>query len=167
MTLTAGDEAPNFSLELVAGDSKTVRYDLQEQLAAGPAFVIFAKLSCPTCQWCLPILDRLHRNYRQSEASVVAVLQDGRDEVEGFARESGVEMPLAIDPSPHLASESYRIASVPTSFWIASNGLIEEVIEAFYRVGFEEINGRLARAAGCAAQPLFHANEPIPAFRPG
>lgn len=167
MTLKRGSKAPGFALELVQPEGENSPYQIDRKLAQGPAFVIFAKISCPTCQWCLPLLDRLHRRYRQTGASVVLVLQDPTEEAQEFAAEYGLTMPILIDPEPHKVSEDYGIEYVPTSFWINSEGVIDEVIEAFEREAFNKINRKLAVAAGLEPRPLFEPDAGIPAFRPG
>ncbi len=167
MTLGTGAEAPLFELEETRPEGREARCDLQGLLARGPALVIFAKSSCPTCQWCLPLLDRLHQNYGQQGASVVLVLQDSVADACRFREDYQIRMPILVEPEPFTVSESYGVEFVPTSFWISADGVIQQTIEAFERLGFEEANRSLAEAAKREVQPLFGAEEGIPAFRPG
>ena len=57
--LTAGTKAPDF--ELRAMDGK--RFVLRDELAHGPLVLAFFKVSCPTCQYAFPFLERLEQAY--------------------------------------------------------------------------------------------------------
>ncbi|HKZ78831.1 MAG TPA: redoxin domain-containing protein, partial [Pyrinomonadaceae bacterium] len=57
--IQVGQNAPEFALESVAGK----QFSLPEALARGPAVVAFFKISCPTCQFALPFLERVFQAY--------------------------------------------------------------------------------------------------------
>ncbi len=169
MTLQIGTEAPGFELEPlgVPGVPDPSLLSLGTLLARGPLLLIFAKSSCPTCQWCLPLLDRLHRGYGDRGASAALVLQDTESQARWFGRESQLTMPVLVEPEPYRVSEAYGVRFVPTSYFIGTDGRVELAIESFERESFKEVNARMARASGQPAVLLFGPNEGIPAFRPG
>ncbi len=169
MTLRPGAEAPDFELELLgeAGVAQVERRSLDELLAEGPLLLIFAKSSCPTCQWCLPLLDRLHRNYGGAGGSVALVLQDTESQARWFQQDSQLSMPVLRESEPYPVSESYQVRFVPTSYLLNREGVVQLAIESFERESFKEVNARLAGAAGRPVEPLFQPSEGIPAFRPG
>ncbi len=57
--LAVGAKAPDFALKTVDG----TRFCLSEELARGAVVLAFFKVSCPTCQYAFPFLERLHRAY--------------------------------------------------------------------------------------------------------
>ena len=59
--LTVGTKAPDFVLKAMDGK----RFSLQEELGSGPVVLAFFKVSCPTCQYAFPFLERLHKAYGQ------------------------------------------------------------------------------------------------------
>ena len=57
--LATGTKAPDFDLKTLDGK----RFSLGEELASGPVVLAFFKVSCPTCQYAFPFLERLHKAY--------------------------------------------------------------------------------------------------------
>ncbi len=169
MTLRPGAEAPDFELELLGEPDVpgAGRRSLGQLLAEGPLLLIFAKSSCPTCQWCLPLLDRMHRNYGGGGVSVAAILQDSESQARWFQQDSQLSMPVLREAEPYPVSEAYEVRFVPTSYYVSPEGVIEVSIESFERESFKDVNARLAGTAGKPVEPLFHPSEGIPAFRPG
>ncbi len=55
--LATGTQAPDFELKTLDGKS----FSLSAELARGPAVLAFFKVSCPTCQYALPFLERLYK----------------------------------------------------------------------------------------------------------
>ena len=91
--LTAGTKAPDF--ELKALDGKT--FVLSEELARGPVVLAFFKVSCPTCQYAFPFLERLERSYGHKAVRIIGVSQNAPRETEAFAKEFGVTFPVLLD----------------------------------------------------------------------
>ena len=58
--LATGAKAPEFELKTLEGK----RFSLNEELAKGPVVLAFFKVSCPTCQYAFPYLERLYKAYR-------------------------------------------------------------------------------------------------------
>ena len=63
--LNPGTVAPDFTLQAMDGK----RFSLFETLDQGPVLAVFFKISCPTCQYALPFLQRLHEASCQAETA--------------------------------------------------------------------------------------------------
>lgn len=111
--LDSGTHAPQVALPDLKG--KTV--SLSVELKRGPVVLAFFKISCPVCQYALPILERLHRAY--PNAAIYGVSQNSAKDTERFRREFGVTFPMLLDdPNTYTASNAYGLTNVPTVFYI-------------------------------------------------
>src|SRR6202044_1054099 len=90
--LTMGSKAPEF--ELTAMDDK--RFSLEEALAQRPVVLAFFKVSCPTCQYAFPFLERLHKAYGQG-VKLLGVSQNNAKDTAAFSKEFGVTFPILLD----------------------------------------------------------------------
>ena len=54
--LDRGTTAPDFSLPTIDGK----QFSLREALTHGPVVAAFFKISCPTCQYAFPFLQRIY-----------------------------------------------------------------------------------------------------------
>ena len=68
--LKAGKAAPEVSLSDMRGKPFSLRNALQH----GPVVLAFFKVSCPVCQYALPLLERIYRAH-QGKAQIVGVSQ--------------------------------------------------------------------------------------------
>ena len=154
-----GVRAPDFTLPDLTGR----RNSLKSLLADGPVLVAFFKISCPTCQYAFPFLDRLYRQSKGPSTRIVGISQDVSSKTEQFNREFGVSFPALLDSQDeeYPVSNAYGITHVPSLFLIEPDGRIALSSVGFSKADLEE----LARAAGAA--PLFHRDEKVEAFRAG
>ena len=169
MVIQKGSKAPDFDLPELLAEAESgagARGRLRDFLARGPALLIFVKESCPTCEYALPLLDRLG-NYPGSPVSILTIAQETSAGASRMVRNWGIRMPVYLDASPYPVSEEYGLSFVPTICYIGPDGRVEEIIESFAREPLKEINSQLAAAAGVDPLPLFAPDEGIPAFRPG
>ena len=156
MALTkSGIQAPAFTLPDMEGQKRS----LHDLLAQGPILLAFFKVSCPTCQYTLPFLQRL----AGSKVSVIGVSQDVRRKTEEFNRTYALLFPALLDSADgdYPVSNAYGITYVPSLFLIEPDGQISLTSVGFAKVDLEEI----ARRAGPVS--LFHRDEKIEAFRAG
>lgn len=140
-TLTAGAHAPDFRLEDLAGGQKT----LGELLKAGPVFLAFFKVSCPTCQYTLPFLERMFRAQPRGGTSMFVVSQDDADATREFHHEFGITMPTLLDSAKfsYPASNAYGLSHVPSMFLIAGDGTISWSSIGFVRKDLEALGEKL------------------------
>ena len=161
--LTPGTTAPAISLK----DSDDRSVSLAESLKNGPVLAVFFKVSCPTCQFTFPFLERLYEMYGGPTFAFLGVSQDGPGDTRGFMREFGVKFPVLIDERGYPASNQYGLTQVPTLFLIAPDGKIKISAVGFSKADLQDIAAQAARATGTAAGPLFKPGEVVPDYKPG
>jgi peroxiredoxin len=140
-TLAAGQPAPDFRLEELSGGERT----LTELLREGPVFLAFFKVSCPTCQFTLPFLDRIYRGLPAGSARMFAVSQDDAGATREFHQEFGITMPTLLDSARfgYPASNAYGLSHVPSMFLIEGEGTIAWSLVGFDRKELEALGGKV------------------------
>jgi len=174
MTLKPGDQAPDFELQWINGDAEGENSEEVSELRSlrglvkdGPALLVFVKEGCPTCEYSLPLVDRMRQNYPKSGVSIVAIAQESMFTALKMAEELEIHMPILLDQNPYTVSEEYGIHFVPTSFYVGEDGRIRDIVESFAREELKAINEKIARLSGLDPIPFFSAKEDVPPFRPG
>ena len=162
--LEAGVTAPDFSLTGRNGENVS----LAESLKKGPVLAAFFKISCPTCQHTFPFLERLFKAYAGGPVTLLGVSQNDRKKTDDFAREYGVTFPLLLDdPGAYLASNTYGLTTVPSIFLISPGGKIEVSSVGWSKRDFEDLNTRVAKAAGASPAQIFKPGEDVVEFKAG
>lgn len=153
--LVAGSRAP----EIRATDLDGTQVTVSSLLAGGPVLAAFFKVSCPTCQYTLPFLQRMADH---GSLTIVGVSQDDTGPTRAFCKTYGVRFPVVLDEArgKYPASNAFKLKSVPSCFLIEPDGKISLAIQGFSRDDLDSI-GRRFHA------PPFRTDEDIPAFRPG
>lgn len=157
-TLVAGQRAPDFRLAGLDGEERT----LAEWLKTGPVFLAFFKVSCPTCQYTLPFLDRVYRGLGNGATRMFAVSQDDAEATREFNQEFHITMPALLDSARngYPASNAYGLSHVPSMFLIQPDGTISWSLVGFHKKELEALGGRLGVA-------LFHPGEQVPEMKSG
>lgn len=164
MTLATGTRAPDFALKTLDGK----RFSLSEELARGPVVLAFFKVSCPTCQYAFPYLQRLYKAYGNKGIAILGVSQNDANETAAFAKDFGVTFPLLLDDTrSYPVSNAYGLTNVPTIFWVAQDGEIEVSSVGWVKADFESINRKIAEAGKVAPALMFRAGEDVRDFRAG
>jgi peroxiredoxin len=162
--LATGATAPDFTLEAL----DHTMFSLKDALAKGPVVLAFFKVSCPTCQYAFPFLERLYQAYKNKKVTVVGVSQNDAKETAAFAREFKVTFPLLLDDTRRYpVSNAYGLTNVPTIFWIARDGEIELSSVSWVKAEFEQLNRMMAEAASLSPQGIFKPGEDVRDFRAG
>jgi peroxiredoxin len=161
--LSAGAKAPAFALE--SADGK--KLSLADALKKGPVVAAFFKVSCPTCQFTAPFLERLHESYAGEKFTLWGISQDDAADTREFCQEFEVEFPALIDENGYLVSNQYGITNVPTVFLIAPDGKIQESCVGFSKKDLEKMAAAAARATSTPPTSFFKPGEVIPDFKPG
>lgn len=162
--LVSGTKAPQ--VELKALDGK--RFSLADELARGPVVLAFFKVSCPTCQYALPFLERLYKAYGQKGVSVIGVSQNDAKDTAAFAKEYGITFPILLDDThKYPASNAYGLTNVPSLFWVAEDGEIEVSSVGWVKSDFEQINRKMAEHGSMAPAVVFKPGEDVRDFRAG
>jgi peroxiredoxin len=161
--LPRGTIAPPISL----ADSNGKKLSLAEALKRGPVLAAFFKVGCPTCQFTMPFLERLHQRYAGAKFSLLGISQDDERDTREFCREYGVQFPALIDERGYPASNEYGITNVPTMFWISPDGQIQSISVGFSKADLQALAAQAAQAVGKPPAPLFNPGEVIPETKHG
>lgn len=162
--LATGGKAPDFSLRTLDGKD----FSLADALTRGPVILAFFKVSCPTCQYAFPFLERLYKAYGKSGVTLVGVSQNDAKTTAAFNKEFGVTFPILLDDTnSYPVSNAYGLTNVPTVFWIAQDGEIEISSVGWVKADFEAINGKLAEAGNIQPIVAFRPEEQVRDFRAG
>jgi peroxiredoxin len=161
--LSAGAKAPAIALQSTDGKKSS----LADALKKGPVVAAFFKVSCPTCQFTAPFLERLHETYGGEHFTLLGISQDDAADTREFCQEFEVEFPALLDDNGYSVSNQYGITNVPTVFLIAPDGKIQETCVGFSRKDLEKMAAAAARATGAPPTSFFKPGEVIPDFKPG
>lgn len=164
VTLTAGTQAPDFTLPTIDGR----QFSLSQALKKGPVVLAFFKVGCPVCQYAFPYFERMYRGNRDAKVTFVGVSQDDAKKTEAFLKQYGVTFPVALDdPGNYAASNAYGLTNVPTLFYINPDGEIEVSSVSWAKTEVEAVNQKLAAARQQAPPTLWHSGEEVREFRAG
>jgi peroxiredoxin len=167
--LPAGTKAPDFSLPAVSlPGNEAGTFSLQDALKQGPVLAVFFKVSCPTCQYTFPYLERIHKAHGGKKVTVVGISQNNRGETAAFLKEYGITFrTLLDDPSGYAVSNAYGLTNVPTLFLIGQNGLVEISSVGWVKQEIEDINRKLSEAWKITLPAIFQPGEDVRDFRAG
>lgn len=165
-TIAAGESAPSFTLNSTDGQKRSLR----EALAEGPVLAAFFKVSCPTCQYAFPFIERLHQQLGAAgakHAQIWGIVQDNASLGERFAKEYGVTFPILVDDEPYETSLAYGLNYVPTLFLIAPDGRVDLTCDGFSRADLAALHKRLAEHFAVKLPALFRPSDGVPEYKPG
>ncbi|HKV77855.1 MAG TPA: TlpA disulfide reductase family protein [Candidatus Sulfotelmatobacter sp.] len=162
--LATGAKAPEFELKTLDGK----KFSLSEHLANGPIVLAFFKVSCPTCQYAMPFLERLYKAYRDKGVTLAGISQNDAKETADFCKDFGVTFPMLLDDTrKYPVSNAYGLTNVPTIFWITEDGEIEVSSVGWVKAEFELINRKMAETGKTTAAAVFKPGEEVRDFRAG
>lgn len=162
--LVSGTKAPQVELKALDGN----QFSFTDELARGPVVLAFFKVSCPTCQYALPFLERLHKAYGQKGVAVIGVSQNEAKDTAAFAKEFGITFPILLDDThKYPASNAYGLTNVPSIFWVAQDGEIELSSVGWVKSDFEQINRKMAEHGSITPAAIFKQGEDVRDFRAG
>jgi peroxiredoxin len=159
----AGSNAPEISLPSMEG----ARFTLSDSRQRGPVVIAFFKVSCKTCQFTLPFLERLHLAYGNDPLEFWGISQDNVENSRQFAQEYGISFPIAIDADGFSASKSYVFTHVPTILLIDRGGKILLRFSGFSKAGLIRLSEEIAGLIRRPPEPAFLASELVPDAKPG
>jgi len=161
--LPRGKTAPPISLADTTGEILS----LAQALKNGPVLAAFFKVSCPTCQFTMPFLERLHQSYGGDKFTLLGISQDDARDTRKFCEEYGVQFPALIDQRGYPVSNEYGLTNVPTMFWINTDGQIQSSSVGFSKTDLQQMAVQAAHSTGKPATPLFKPGEVIPETKHG
>lgn len=171
--LPAGSKAPEINLPAVFNGTvengkNEDKFSLQAALKQGPVLAAFFKVSCPTCQYAFPYLERIYKANSGKNVTIVGISQNDRSDTAAFLKEYGVTFPTLLDdPNGYVVSNAYGLTNVPTLFLIGQDGEIEITSVGWVKQDVEDINRKLAAAQQTPTHPIFQPGEDVRDFRAG
>jgi peroxiredoxin len=165
--LPAGTKAPDFSLPALSLGKDGGEFSLHAAIQKGPVLAAFFKVSCPTCQYAFPYLERLHKAHGGKKITVIGISQNNQSDTAAFLKEYGITFPTLLDdPNGYAVSNAYGLTNVPTLFLIGQDGQIEITSVGWVKQEVEDINRKLA-AAQQTPPLIFQPGEDVRDFRAG
>jgi peroxiredoxin len=163
--LKAGDKAPEIALTDLHGQMR--RPLTHGGAERGDLLLIFYKDSCPTCQYTLPFVERLHHQIGPRGARIVAVAQDDAEKSLAFASRFGVTFPILVDAPDYRASIAYGLEIVPSLFLVRPDGEIRLTVAGFHRKILAGMAADLAESIGAPAPVIYRDGEQVLESKPG
>jgi peroxiredoxin len=119
-----GFTAPDFSLPTLDGD--VIRLS---DLRGKPVILNFWATWCPPCRDEMPDLELLWQTYDQGDVMVLGVDQGEPPQVvESFIQDVvRTTFPILLDPRQTVGRELYWVRSLPTTFFIDPDGVIQDI----------------------------------------
>jgi peroxiredoxin len=140
----------------MAADFSLGNFSLSRELKLGPVLLVLFKVSCPTCQFTLPFIERLHgRGLR-----VWGISQDDEESTRELTDHLGITFPILRDAEGYPVSNAYGISSVPSMFLVEANGSVSWSLNGFHKAKLETLGERVGGSP-------FREAERVPAMRPG
>ena len=125
--LKAGDEAPDFTLNDLAGNS----YTLSENTAGKAHLLVFWSIFCEPCKAEMPLIQRLYEEYNGKGLEVLSIAMDGGPmikSIQGLVNQQGYTFPVFIDQLTEdemfVAADPYGVAGTPTLYMVDQTGTI-------------------------------------------
>ena len=166
--LPPGTKAPDFSLPSILSGKDVGTFSLQSALKQGPVLAAFFKVSCPTCQYAFPYLERVYQAHGDKKVTIIGISQNSPSDTVAFLKEYGITFPTLLDdPNGYAVSNAYGLTNVPTLFLIGQDGQIEITSVGWVKQEVEDINRKLAAAEQTSPPPIFQPGEDVRDFRAG
>src|SRR5438445_12719572 len=162
--LSEGAKAPNISLNTVEGKP----FSLDGNTRSTPVVAAFFKVSCPTCQYSFPFLERIYKANGNKNVTIVGISQNEKKDTAPFMKEYGMTFPVLLDDTKTFpVSNAYGLTNVPSIFWIAEDGEIEISSVGWDRQEIEIMSRKAAESAGDRSKSIFQPGENVADFRAG
>ncbi len=118
--------APDFSLQTLDGDTIVL-----SELRGTPVLINLWASWCGPCRAEMPAMQRIFEKYSGSGSftilAVNATNQDNPSNAAAFVSEHNLTFPILMDVDGKV-SASYQLRSLPTSFFVNREGIIEEIV---------------------------------------
>ena len=126
-----GNMAPNFTLKSSAGRNVKLSEHRGEVI-----MINFWATWCGPCRQEMPLLNRIHEQYRKAGFTLLGVNIDDRPEVaQSMAKKLGVTFPVLFDAGKRV-SRLYDVNAMPSTVLIDRDGKVR-YIHLGYRSGYE------------------------------
>lgn len=121
--LEVGNLAPDFELKNVEGNSIKL-----SSLKGKKVILNFWATWCPPCRQEMPDMAKFYVDQKDKGIEILAVdltnTEKSREDVTNFMRANSITFPVVLDENGKV-SQLYNVASIPASFIIDSQGVIQ------------------------------------------
>ena len=161
--IRTGNVAPRFSLEGTDGQ----KHGIDEIKSKELGFFAFFKVTCQTCQYTFPFLERIYKQVKDKGIPFWGIVQDPKEAGIRFSKEFGTSFPYLIDDNPYPVSKSYGISVVPTWYVVDGNLKVIATGESWVKKEYVELATLLAEKTGAEISGLFNPGENVMDLKPG
>lgn len=134
-----GQSAPQFTLPTLKTDSPIAL----KQFAGKVVYLDFWASWCAPCKTSFPLLNKLHAKLKEQGFEVVAVnLDENKLLGEKFLQEVPVDFTVLRDEKGEWA-DKYVVESMPTSFIIDKNGVVQKIHHGFTSDDIKELEAKI------------------------
>ncbi len=117
-----GKPAPDFQLTSLDGQPVSL-----SDLKGNPVLINFWATWCPPCRGEMPYLQQIYEKWQIMGLVLLAInIQESSSDVEGFMQSQGLSLPVLLDSDGAIAAQ-YGIEAIPATFFIDSEGTVQEV----------------------------------------
>ncbi|MGC8842667.1 MAG: TlpA family protein disulfide reductase [bacterium] len=129
-----GQQAPDLALRDLEGKS----YRLSD-LKGKVILLDFWATWCPPCREELPVIEKLHQDFKGKGLLVLGISNEEKGVVEEFVRRNGLTFPILLDEKGE-AGRKYKVVAIPRVILIDKKGKIRKDI-----VGYNPRNEKILR----------------------
>lgn len=125
-----GDQAPDFELEQINDNNEAETIRLSDLEGKGVMLNFWATY-CKPCEAEMPFMQQLYKdkNYKDKGIEIVGVNLDANElVVDRFIDKYDLTFPIPFDKSSQV-TDQYKVGPMPSTFFINSDGEIEEIVE--------------------------------------
>ncbi|MDQ0154539.1 redoxin domain-containing protein [Robertmurraya andreesenii] len=126
LVVKEGHPAVDFTMTTLAGGSVKL-----SDYKGKKVILNFWATWCPPCKAEMPHMQNFYENRQDEEVEILAVnlthMDNGYDEIERFVEEYGLSFPVLLDKNGKLSAK-YKAFTIPTTYFIDSNGIISKKI---------------------------------------
>ena len=117
------------------------------ELRGRPVVLNFWASWCPPCQAEMPALEHVYEDYQEQDLVIVGINASNQDrmvDAMDFSEQNNLTFPILFDTGGR-ASHDYQVRSLPTTFFIDPDGIIQDMIiggpisEALLRIRVEQL----------------------------
>ena len=117
-----GKPAPDFQLTGLDGQPVSL-----SDLKGSPVLINFWATWCPYCVEEMPYLQQIYEKWQLMGLVLLAInIGESSSDVEKFMQSQGLSLPVLLDSAGEIAKQ-YGIRGIPATFFIDSDGIVQEV----------------------------------------
>lgn len=136
-----GQAAPQFTLPTLQQEQPTTL----QQYAGKVVYLDFWASWCAPCRTSFPLLDKLHEKLKEQGFEVVAInLDEDKAKAGKFLEEIPVGFTVLRDAKGEWADQ-YVVESMPTSFIIDKQGVVQKIHHGFTSGDIQEIEEKITQ----------------------